>query len=107
MTLPRGSFSLSDTRRWAVERAPPAVSLSCLLLLGEQVVSGKVCKGSYPSMESIVTSFSLDIIFCTLSLSIPILEKNPRSCIGGWVFFLATLPIKNTTISAERMLLAS
>lgn len=52
-------------------------------------------------MESIVTSFSLDIIFCTLSLSIPIFEKNPRSCIGGWVLFLATLPIKNTTVSAE------
>ena len=56
-------------------------------------------------MESIVTSFSLDIIFCTLSLSlslsIPILEKNPRSCIGGWVLFLATFPIKNTTVSAE------
>ena len=52
-------------------------------------------------MESIVTSFSLDIIFCTLSLSIPILEKRPRSCIGGWVFFYATLPIKNTTVSAE------
>ncbi len=37
-------------------------------------------------MESIVTSFSLDIIFCTLSLSIPILEKRQRSCIGGLGF---------------------
>lgn len=53
-------------------------------------------------MESIVTSFSLDIIFVlSLSLSIPILEKSPRSCIGGWVFFHATLPIKNITVSAE------
>ena len=37
-------------------------------------------------MESIVTSFPLDIIFCTLSLSIPILEKRQRSCIGGLGF---------------------
>jgi len=52
-------------------------------------------------MEFFVITFPLDIIFLEHSESIPILEKSLRSCIGGWVFFHATLPIKNTTISAE------
>lgn len=52
-------------------------------------------------MEFLVITFPLDIIFIVLSENIPILEKRLRSCIGGWVFFYATLPIKNTTVSAE------
>lgn len=52
-------------------------------------------------MEFFVITFPLDIIFIVLSENIPILEKRQRSCIGGWVLFLATFPIKNTTISAE------
>lgn len=51
-------------------------------------------------MEFLVITFPLDI-FWEHSESIPILEKRPRSCIGGWFFFLAILPIKNTTVSAE------